>query len=90
MTRVTDEDLNKQLADEAKKGLETFLVMQTVGEKEKIAVSDEELDFELAKMAEQYNMTIDQIKNALGQQLGQFRSNMVMSRIEDFLFDNNK
>ena len=90
LTRVTDEDLNKQLADEAKKGLETFLVMQTVGEKEKIAVSDEELDFELAKMAEQYNMTIDQIKNALGQQLGQFRSNMVMSRIEDFLFDNNK
>lgn len=90
LTRTNDEDLNKQLSEEARKGLETFLVMQTVGEQEKIAVTDEELEFELAKMAEQYGMTIEQIKNALGQQIGQFRSNMVMGRIEDFLFEHNK
>jgi recombination protein RecT len=35
-------------------------------------------------------MTIDQIKNALGQQLGQFRHNLIMQKIENFLFENNK
>ena len=64
--------------------------METVGEKEKISVSDEELEFELAKMGEQYKMSIDEIKKALGQQVAQFRSNLLMSRIEDFLYNNNK
>ena len=54
------------------------------------SITEEELEFELSKMAEQYNMTIDQIKNALGQQLGQFRHNLIMQKIENFLFENNK
>ena len=41
-------------------------------------------------MGEQYNMSVDQIKEALGKQLGQFRNNIRMSRIEDFLYNNNK
>ena len=90
LTRSNEEDLNKQLKQEAIKGLESFLVMEEVGQKEKIGVSDEELEFELAKMADQYQMTIDEIKNALGKQLGQFRNNMRMNRIEDFLYENNK
>ena len=90
LTRMSEEDLNKQLKEEGKKGLETFLVLSTVGEKENINVTDEELDFELAKMADQYKMSIEDIKKALGQQLGQYRSNLVMSRIEDFLYNNNK
>ena len=90
LTRTDDETLEKQLKDEARKGLESFLVMDQVALKEEITVTDEELEFELAKMGEQYNMTIDQIKQALGQQIGQFRSNLRMSRIEDFLYNNNK
>ena len=90
LTRMSDEDLKKQLKGEAQKALESFLVLDKVGELEKIEVTDEEFNFELAKMAEQYNMTIDQIKNALGKQLPQFRSNLRMGRIEDFLYNNNK
>lgn len=90
LTKTKEEDLNKQLAEEARKGLESFFVMSTVGEKEKLDITEEELEFELSKMAEQYNMTIEQIKNALGQQLGQFRHNLIMQKIENFLFENNK
>ena len=90
LTRTSEEDLNKQLREEAIKGLQTFLVTEEVGLKEKISVSDEEFEFELAKMGEQYNMSVDQIKEALGKQLGQFRNNIRMSRIEDFLYNNNK
>ena len=90
LTKTKEEDLDKQLAEEARKGLESFFVMDSVGEKEKLNITEEELEFELSKMAEQYNMTIDQIKNALGQQLGQFRHNLIMQKIESFLFENNK
>ena len=90
LTKTKEEDLEKQLAEEARKGLESFFVMDSVGEKEKLNITEEELEFELAKMAEQYNMTVEQIKNALGQQLGQFRHNLIMQKIENFLFENNK
>ena len=89
ITRMNEEDLNKQLKDEAEKGLKSWLVLDTVGKKENINITEEEVEFELAKMADQYNMSIDQIKQALGQQLNSFRSNLIMSRIENFLFDNN-
>ena len=90
LTKSKEEDLNKQLEEEARKGLESFFVMDSVGEKEKLNITEEELEFELAKMAEQYNMTVEQIKNALGQQLGQFRHNLIMQKIENFLYENNK
>ena len=35
-------------------------------------------------------MTLEEVKRALGQQLGQFRNNILMNRIEDFLYENNK
>ena len=89
MTRMNEEDLNKQLKEEAEKGLKSWLVLDTVGKKENINITEEEVEFELAKMGEQYNMSIDQIKQALGQQINSFRSNLIMSRIENFLFENN-
>ena len=90
LTRMSQEDLDKQLKAEAQKGLESYLVLTTVGEKEKLDISEEEVEFELAKMADQYQMSIDQIKQALGQQLNQFRNNLLMSKIETFLFENNQ
>ena len=89
LTRMSEEDLNAQLKVEAQKGLESYLVLETVGEKEKIEITEEEFEFEIAKMADQYQMSVEQIKQALGQQLGQFRHNLVMSRIENFLYENN-
>ena len=89
LTRTNEEDLNKQLKEEAQKGLESWLILDTVGQKEKIEITDEEVEFELAKMADPYQMTIDQIKQAIGQQINQFKNNLVMARIENFLFENN-
>ena len=90
LTRTSEEDLKKQLEIEAQKGLESWLVLDTVGQKENINITDEEVEFELAKMADQYKMSIDQIKQALGQQISQFKGNLVMSKIEDYLFQNNQ
>ena len=89
LTRMSQEDLDTQLKAEAQKGLESWLVLDGVGAKENIDITEEEVEFELAKMADQYQMSIDQIKQALGQQLEQFRHNLLMSRIENYLFENN-
>ena len=89
ITRTTQEDLDAQLKAESQKGLENYLILDAIKDKENIEISEEEIEFELAKMADQYQMTIDQIKEALGQQLSAFRNNLLMSRIENYLFDNN-
>ena len=52
-------------------------------------MTDEEVEFELAKLAEQYKMTIDNVRKAIENQMGEFRNNIVMSRVENFLFTNN-
>ena len=90
ITRQSKEDIEAQLRSEAEKGLQNYLLLQAIGEKEEINLSDEEFDFELAKMADQYNMSIDQIKQALGQNLAQFRHNLMMGKIETYLFENNQ
>ena len=90
LTKTSEEDFDKQMSEEARKGLESFLVMDNVGVKENLTVTDEELDAELTKMGEQYKMSLEQIKNALGQQLGNFRHNMLMQKTEKFLYENNK
>ena len=90
LTKTKEEDLDKQLAEEARKGLESFLVMEKVGEAEKVDVTEEELNAELAKMGEQYKMSAEDVKKALGQQIVNFRHNMLMQKIETFLFENNK
>ena len=41
-------------------------------------------------MADQYNMSIDDIKKALGQNIAQFRHNITMNKIETYLFENNQ
>ena len=89
LTRTNKEDLDAQLLAEARKGLESYLVLEKVGKAENINITEEELEFEVAKMADQYHMSVDEIKKALGQQLDQFRHNLVMGRIETFLFENN-
>lgn len=89
LVKLTEEELDKQLEEEAIKGLQSYLIVESVGMKEELSVSEEEIEFELAKMADQYRMTIDQVKQALGQQMEHFGQNLLMTKIEDFLVENN-
>ena len=84
-----EEDFLAQLKETASKELNNYLVLEEVAKKENFSeVTDEEVEFELAKLAEQYKMTVDNVKKALENQMGEFRNNIVMSRVENFLFNN--
>ena len=87
----TQEDLDKQLRANATREVTNYLVLEAVGKAEKLTtVTDADVEFEMSKLAEQYGMKLEQVKNALNPNLGQFKNQIMMNRIENFLNENNK
>ena len=85
-----EEDFLKQLRETASKELNNYLVLEEVAKKEGFSeVSEEDVEFELAKLAEQYKMEVANVRKALENQMGEFKNNIMMSRVENFLFNNN-
>lgn len=86
----TEESYMAEKAAESRKDFTNFLVMDRVGAAEKIAVNNEDLEAEMKKIGDQYKMSVEDVKKALGQQIEEYRSNIRMARIEEFLYTNNK
>ena len=89
LTNNTEEKLAENLRGEATKNLSTFLVLGKIAEVENIVVTDEDLDNHLSGMAQQYNMTVEKIKELLGENIGRVRSDIQNKKIEEFLKANN-
>lgn len=85
-----EEDFLEQLRKDSRRDITNYFISEEVGKAEKIEVTDADLEFEYAKIAEQYKMKVEDVKKALSAQEGEFRNNLRMQRIEDFLFTNNK
>ena len=85
----TEEEFRGKLREDTVKEANNFFILQEIGVKEKLEVSNEELEFELSKLADQYNMKLEDVKKALEKQLDQFRHNILMGKIETFLLENN-
>ncbi|MCR4880141.1 MAG: trigger factor [Bacilli bacterium] len=85
-----EEDFLAQLKETASKELNNYLVLEEVAKKEGFnELKDEELEFEYARLADQYKMQVEDVKKALANQLGEFKNNIIMSRVENFLYENN-
>jgi trigger factor len=84
------EDFRKKLADDCRKNLTEFFVLQTIGRNEKLTATDEDVDAEIAKMAENYKMKPEEIKKAIEPQLDQLKSNITNRKIQEFILANNK
>lgn len=85
-----EEELMAKLKEESVKDVTNFMVLETIAEKEHLEVSDADLDFEFAKMADQYSMKVEDVKKALQPQLEEFRNNLKMQKVEQLLAENNK
>ena len=84
-----EEDFMAKLKEDSKADFTRYLVVDKVGQVENIVVTDEDVDVEMAKIADQYKMKLEDVKKALANQLGEYRYNIRMNRVEDFLFANN-
>ena len=52
-------------------------------------MTDDDVEFELARLADQYNMKLEDVKKAIANQVDQFKNEILNRRIEDFLVNNN-
>lgn len=57
-----------QMKPEALKRIQNSLVLEAIAKAENIEISDERVDEEIAKMAEQYKMEVDKLKEIMGEQ----------------------
>lgn len=90
MVGQNEEEFMLKLKEDAIKDTVNYMILEEIGKAENIEVTDEELEFEFAKIADQYGMKIDDVKKALGNSIDEFRHNQKMQRIEEFLLANNE
>lgn len=82
----TMEQFKAQFAEGAKKQVLVSLALDAIVDAEKIEATEEEIDAEIAKLAEQYNMDADQIKAAVPAE--QLSKDIVTRKAVDFVVDN--
>ena len=74
---------------EAEKNLRAILCMEEIAKAEKIEVSDAEVEFEFSKIADQYKMEVEKVKEILGKDLPRFKAELRQRRIQDFIGKEN-
>ena len=80
-TGMTAEKMLEDMKPQALKRIQTRLVLEKVAEVENIQPSEEEVEAEIAKMAEAYKMEADKIKELLGDaELDQMKKDMAVQK----------
>ena len=85
-----EEDFMAKIKEDAKKDITNYFILDKIGEVEKIEVGDADVEFEYAKLADEYKMKVEDVKKALSNQLDQFKHNLRMTRVENELVNKNK
>ena len=87
-TGMTAEKMMEELQPQAEKRIKTRLVLEAVAKAENIQVTEERLDEELAKMAEQYQMEVEKLKELIGdQEKEQMKEDIAVQDAVTFLAD---
>ncbi|MCM3599334.1 trigger factor [Robertmurraya korlensis] len=81
--------LREQMKEEGEKRVRVSLTLEAIAAAENLEVSEEDVDAELTKMAEMYNMTVDNIKAALGNVDG-IKGDLKVRKAVEFLVENSK
>lgn len=86
----SEEQFLAQIREMAVKETSEYIVLEEIGRVEKLEVSDQDLEAEYKKISEQYKMKVEDVKKALANNLGEFKNNLKMQRIDEFLYNENK
>ncbi|MDP4084525.1 MAG: trigger factor [Bacillota bacterium] len=81
--------LREQMKEEAENRVRVNLTLEAIAKAENLVATDEDVNAELEKMAQMYNMTVENIKNALGGLEG-IKSDLKLKKAVDFLIANKK
>lgn len=86
---LTEAKLHDRMHQQAEDILRASLVANKIAELENIEVTDELVDFEIAKIAEQYKMEFAKVKEILTPNISRFRSEIRDRYIKEFLIKHN-
>ncbi|MGJ7912329.1 trigger factor [Neobacillus sp. LXY-1] len=81
--------LREQMKEEAEKRVKVNLTLEAIAKAENLEATEEDVNAELAKMAEMYNMSVENIKKALGGVEG-IKDDLQLKKAVDFLVENKK
>ena len=95
MTGKTMEEFKAEFAasrrEEALRNVKTSLVIEAIAKAEGVEVNEEEVNAEVQKMADAYNMTVEQVKGALrATDLKDMEGQLKIRKTIDFLVENAK
>lgn len=89
--QYTGSDLAKfreQFKEQAEKQVKTSLMLEEVAKLEKVEATQEEIDTELTKMAEQYKMEMDKIRELIqGEYLDSLKNDIAINKTVDMLVE---
>jgi trigger factor len=88
ITGQKEEDLKATLKKSSEANLKRYLVLQELAHAEHLDVSDAELDTEIAKLADQYKMGVEDVKKALGN-LDNYRESIRSRKVREWIIANN-
>ncbi|HAR4859463.1 TPA: trigger factor [Staphylococcus aureus] len=81
--------LREQMKDDVEQRVKTNLTLTAIAEAEKIEATDEDIDKELEKMSKQFNISVEDIKNTLGN-TDIIKNDVRIQKVIDLLRDNAK
>lgn len=89
ITNSKEEDVRKTMAVDALKNIKRYFVLEEIGKAEEVEVTEATLEFEIAKMAEQYGMEPEKVKEIVYKNKERFASDIRQNQIVTILLQNN-
>lgn len=84
-----ESQLREQMKDDAEERVKTNLTLTAIADAEDIEVSDDDIDKELEKMSEQFNISVEDIKQTLGN-TDIVKNDVRIQKVIDLLVDEAK
>lgn len=89
ITNQNPSDVREQIKGDAYNRVKMRLLVNAIAREEKFEVSDEELQLELDKMAEAYNMEKDKIRDVMGEfQVKLLKDDIKNKKAVDYIYEN--
>ncbi len=90
MNGETDEQIHDSFHEQARVNLQNHFIINEIAKVQNIEVTDADVDFEIAKMAQQYSMTEDKVREILGENIRNLKNDIRYQRTISYLVENNK
>ena len=79
-TGMTQEKMIEELLPQAKKAIQTRLVLEAIVNAENIEATEEDLDAEFAKFAEMYQMEVEKVKSIMAPQMVSMKNDITVQK----------